>query len=223
MEKLHNSSNKDKVREVWQKLDTEILDYVFNILKSQAYIDHTKEVNSVYAFVPIIVYAFNKGKNLSQLEIKKMVKWFYYSQIRFRYISQLGGKLDKDLTIIINEENPFDKLLNLIALERNLEIMPNEFEGVGVLHPLWGIMKFYFKSNNAVCFSTGINIRKNMGKKYDLEWDHIFPYSVLKKNGYDMNNRIRYQFAQEITNRAVLTAVAIEPSRLKMQIVIFHK
>ena len=208
MEKLHNSSNKDKVREVWQKLDTEILDYVFNILKSQAYIDHTKEVNSVYAFVPIIVYAFNKGKNLSQLEIKKMVKWFYYSQIRFRYISQLGAKLDKDLTIIINEENPFDKLLNLIALERNLEIMPNEFEGVGVLHPLWGIMKFYFKSNNAVCFSTGINIRKNMGKKYDLEWDHIFPYSVLKKNGYDMNNRIRYQFAQEITNRAVLTAVA---------------
>ena len=208
MEKLHNSSNKDKVREVWHKLDTEILDYVFNILKSQAYIDHTKEVNSVYAFVPIIVYAFNKGKNLSQLEIKKMVKWFYYSQIRFRYISQLGGKLDKDLTIIINEENPFDKLLNLIALERNLEIMPNEFEGVGVLHPLWGIMKFYFKSNNAVCFSTGINIRKNMGKKYDLEWDHIFPYSVLKKNGYDMNNRIRYQFAQEITNRAVLTAVA---------------
>ncbi|MEE3152758.1 MAG: DUF262 domain-containing protein, partial [Candidatus Neomarinimicrobiota bacterium] len=208
MEKLHNSSNKDKVREVWQKLDTEILDYVFNILKSQAYIDHTKEVNSVYAFVPIIVYAFNKGKNLSQLEIKKMVKWFYYSQIRFRYISQLGGKLDKDLTIIINEENPFDKLLNLIALERNLEIMPNEFEGVGVLHPLWGIMKFYFKSNNAVCFSTGINIRKNMGKKYDLEWDHIFPYSILKKNGYDMNNRIRYQFAQEITNRAVLTAVA---------------
>ena len=208
MEKLHNSSNKDKVREVWHKLDTEILDYVFNILKSQAYIDHTKEVNSVYAFVPIIVYAFNKGKNLSQLEIKKMVKWFYYSQIRFRYISQLGYKLDKDLTIIINEENPFDKLLNLIALERNLEIMPNEFEGVGVLHPLWGIMKFYFKSNNAVCFSTGINIRKNMGKKYDLEWDHIFPYSVLKKNGYDMNNRIRYQFAQEITNRAVLTAVA---------------
>ena len=47
-----------------------------------------------------------------------------------------------------------------------------------------------------------------MGKKYDLEWDHIFPYSVLRDNGYDMNNRIKYQYAQEITNRAVLTAVA---------------
>ena len=98
MEKLHDSDNDEQIREVWQKLDTEVLDYVFNILKSQAFIDHTKEVNSVYAFVPIIVYAYKKGPNkLSQLEIKKMVKWFYYSQIRFRYISQLPQKLDKDL------------------------------------------------------------------------------------------------------------------------------
>ena len=209
MEKLHDSSNNEKIREVWKKLDTETLDYVFNILKSQAYIDHTKEVNSVYAFVPIIVYAFNQGKNnLSQLEIKKIVKWYYYSQIRHRYVSQLPQKLDKDLSIMRAEENPFDKLLNLIALERNLEITPNEFEGVGIQHPLWGLMKYYFKSKNAICLSTGINIRKNMGKKYDLEWDHIFPYSVLRDNGYDINNRIKYQYAQEITNRAVLTSIA---------------
>ena len=209
MEKLHDSDNDEKIREVWQKLDTEVLDYVFNILKSQAFIDHTKEVNSVYAFVPIIVYAYQKGTNkLSQLEIKKIVKWFYYSQIRFRYISQLPQKLDKDLFIVMNEDNPFDKMLNLIALERNLEITPNEFEGVGIQHPLWGLMKFYFKHKNAVCLSTGISIRKSMGKKYEMEWDHIFPYSVLRDNGYGMNNRIKYQYAQEITNRAVLTSVA---------------
>jgi hypothetical protein len=209
MEKLHDKTNNERIREVWEQLDDNVLDYVFNILKSQAYIDHTKEVNSVYAFVPIIVYSYHKGaNNLSQLEIKKIVKWFFYSQIRYRYISQLPQKLDKDLSIILSEDNPFDKLLNLIALERNLEITPNEFEGVGIQHPLWGLMKFYFKSKNAICLTTGINIRKNMGKKYDLEWDHIFPYSVLKKNGYNMNNRIKYQFAQEITNRAVLTATA---------------
>jgi len=209
MEKLHDSSNNERIREVWAKLDNEVLDYVFNILKSQAYIDHTKEVNSVYAFVPIIVYTYNQGTNsLSQLRIKKIVKWFYYSQVRYRYISQLPQKLDKDLAIIRDEENPFDKMLNLIALERNLDISPAEFEGVGIQHPLWGLMKFYFKSRNAICLTTGINIRKNMGKKYELEWDHIFPYSVLRDNGYGINNRIKYQYAQEITNRAVLTAAA---------------
>jgi hypothetical protein len=209
MEKLHDSSNEAKIQEVWKTLEGETLDYVFNILRSQAFIDHTKEVNSIYAFVPIIVFAYNNGtSNLSQQRIKKIVKWYYYSQVRYRYISQLPQKLDKDLSIISSEKNPFDKMLNLIALERNLEITPAEFEGVGIQHPLWGLMKCYFKSKNAICFTTGINIRKNMGKKYDLEWDHIFPYSVLRDNGYDMNNRIKYQYAQEITNRAILTAVA---------------
>jgi len=47
-----------------------------------------------------------------------------------------------------------------------------------------------------------------MGKKYSLEWDHIFPYSVLKENGYNLNNRYKYALAQEITNRAILTQVA---------------
>jgi hypothetical protein len=41
-----------------------------------------------------------------------------------------------------------------------------------------------------------------------LEWDHIFPYSVLKDEGYSINNRLKYALAQEITNRAILTQTA---------------
>ncbi len=209
MEKLHSVDNKSNIQEAWKKLDDVVLDYVMNIMQSQAYVDHTKEINSVYALVPIIVYVFNKdGNKLSQIEIKKVIKWFYYSQIRQRYISQLQQKLDKDVGIVVNQENPFDKLLNIIASERPLEISKDEFVGVGVSHALWGLMRFYFKSKGAVCFSTGINIRKNMGKKYGLEWDHIFPYSILRDNGYSKNNRLKYSYAQEITNRAVLTEIA---------------
>ncbi len=217
MERLHGIENMEKIKAAWDRLDKDILDYVFNLMKSQAYIDHTKEVNSVYAFIPIIVYAYNKGKdNLSQIEIKKAIKWFYYSQIRQRYISQLPQKLDKDLKIIVEEENPFDKLLNIIALERKLEIEKDEFIGVDVRHALWNLMKFYFKSKDAKCLSTGISIRKNMGKKYGLEWDHIFPYSVLKAHGYDWNNRRKFALAQEITNRAILTAVANRTKSAKL-------
>lgn len=209
LDKLHSQENKDNIKAVWKRLDEDVLDYVFNVLKSQAYIDHTKEVNSVYAFIPIIVYTFHKSpKKLSQLEIKKIVKWFYYSQIRQRYISQLQQKLDKDIGIVVKEDNPFDKLLNIIETERTLKISKDEFIGVGVSHALWGLMNFYFKSKEAICFTTGINIRKNMGKKYELEWDHIFPYSLLKEKGYNRNNRMKYSLAQEITNRAILTQVA---------------
>jgi len=209
MTKLHAEHNKEKLMEVWKNLDEETLDYVINLLKTHAYVDHSKEINSVYAIVPIIAYVYKQGKNnISQEMIKKIVKWFYYSQIRQRYISQLPQKLDKDLGIVSKSENPFDELLKNIEAERILKITPEEFIGVDIRNALYSLMRWYFKSKNAVCFTTGVGIRKNMGKKYSLEWDHIFPYSLLKERGYNMNNRHKYALAQEITNRIVLTQVA---------------
>lgn len=218
MEKLHSPENMPRIKEVWERLEDDTLDYVFNVMQTQAYIDHTKEINSVYALIPIIVFAFNKGKGrMSHNEIKKAVKWFYYSQIRNRYISQLPQKLDKDIKIIATEIDPFDKLLALIEADRKLEINKDEFIGVGVSHPLWGLMRWYFKSRGAICLTTGISIRKNMGTKYSLEWDHIFAYSVLKKEGYDWSlNRLKYSLAQEITNRVVLTQVGNRSKSAKL-------
>ena len=208
MEKLHTSDNRDEIKEVWKKLDNSVLDYTFNLLQSQAYIDHTDEVNSVYALIPIITYVYLKPNHkLTEEEIKKVVKWFYYSQIRFRYISQLPQKLDKDLKIVANSESPFDELLKIIEEERPLEIKPSEFVGRDIRHPLFSLMRWYFKSQGAVCLGTGLQLRRNMGKKYELERDHIFAYSVLRDSEYyDMNNRFDYSLAQEITNRAILTS-----------------
>jgi len=210
MKKLHDKNNHDKLKEAWKKLDGEVIDYVVNILRSQAYVDHSDEINSVYSLVPVVVYCYNKGvSSLTEKEVKKIIKWFYYSQIRQRYISQLPQKLDKDIGIVTKSENPFDELLYNIKVERPLNISPNEFIGVDVRNALFSLMRWYFKSKNAICFTTGNGIRKNMGKKYSLEWDHIFPYSgLLKEHGYNINNRHKYALAQEITNRAILTKIA---------------
>jgi hypothetical protein len=142
------------------------------------------------------------------VEIGKIVKWFYYSQVRSRYVSQLPTKLDRDLRLIAEAENPFDELLAVIAEERRLEITSDEFVGRSINHPLFSLMCWYFKQRSAICFTTGLAIRQAMGKQYQLENDHIFPYSRLKKAGYGHGNRIKYSLAQELTNRAILTKVA---------------
>lgn len=208
MRKLHDSENDKAIREAWAKLEGSTLDYVANLLQSHAFIDHTDEINSVYALIPIIVYCFHKGDHLSDLEIRKMVKWFYYSQIRGRYVSQLPQKLDHDLRIIKESDEPFDELLNVIAEERSLVITPNEFEGRSILHPLFPMVRWLLKSREAYCFTTGVKLRQTMGKRYALENDHIFPFSKLKAIGYGPENRLKYSLAQELTNRAVLTQVA---------------
>jgi uncharacterized protein with ParB-like and HNH nuclease domain len=211
MKKLHGRENLDKIKEAWKLLDDNVIDHVLNILQFHAHVNHSKEINSVYALIPIIVYTYKKHTNkesFTEEEIKKIVKWYYYSQIRQRYISQLPQKLDKDNYIAATSEQPFDELLNIIKAERSLEITPDEFVGTDIRNALYSLMTCYFKSRGAVCFNTGVGIEQNMGKKYSLEWDHIFPYSLLKKNGYNRKNKIKYSLAQEITNRAIITQLA---------------
>src|SRR4029077_5159617 len=112
----------------WDRLSGQVLDYVVSLMRSNAFVDHTDEINSVYALVPIIVYRFDKrNTHLSDREIRKMVKWFYYSQIRNRYVGQLQQKLDRDLRAIAEASSPFDELLSVISEERKLDITPDEF------------------------------------------------------------------------------------------------
>jgi len=213
MSKLHSADNKEVIQHAWHVLRDRVLDYTCNTLQSHAYVDHTHEINSVYALIPIITHVYHQpGNKLSENEINKVIKWFYYSQIRFRYISQLRHKLDKDIGIVVNSSNPFDELLNLINEDKALEIKPSEFKGRGILHPLFSLMRWYFKSNDAICLSKGVKLRKNMGEKYSLERDHIFAYARLNnsvnENGelyYDMDDKFDYSLAQEMTNRCILS------------------
>ena len=209
MKKLHDADNDEKLRAAWKLLDGQVLDYVASLMRSHAFVDHTDEINSVYALIPITVYCFEKGgAHLNDAEIRKLVKWFYYSQIRTRYVSQLPQKLDRDLRTIKESKNPFDELLAVIEEERRLEITSDEFVGRSISHPLFGLLRWYLKSRNAVCFTTGVALRQAMGKKYALENDHIFPYSKLKAQGFGQENRLKYSLAQELTNRAILTQIA---------------
>lgn len=209
MRKLHGAENDERIRAAWARLDGQVLDYVVSLMRSSAYVDHTDEINSVYALIPIIIYCYDKeGGHLTEDEIRKVVKWFYYSQIRTRYVSQLPQKLDRDLRVLVESSSPFDDLLKVIEEERPLPITAGEFEGRAIGHPLFGLMRWYFKSRNAVCLTTGVALRQTMGKRYQLENDHIFPFSRLKAAGYGKDNRIKYSLAQEVTNRAILTQVA---------------
>ncbi len=208
MRKLHGAENKEKIRAAWDRLDNQVLDYVVNIMRGHAFVDHTHEINSPYALIPIIVFCFvRKEKYLTDAQIRKIVKWFYYSQIRARYVSQLPQKLDFDLRIIAESEQPFDDLLGNIAEESRTEVLPSDFVGRATQHPLFSMVRWYLKSRGAVCLTTGMSLRKNMSSRYNLEHEHIFPYSKLKEAGW-RGNRLKYSLAQEFTNRAILTQVA---------------
>lgn len=208
MRLLHDPADDKPIRTAWERLDKETLDYVANIMQSHAYVDHTDEINSIYALIPIIAYCYQQDGHLTEVQTKKLVKWFYYSQIRVRYTSQLPQKLDHDLRVIKESAQPFDELLQVIKDERPLEVVPDEFAGRSISHPLFPMMRWYFKSRGATCLTTGVKLAQPMGSHYQLENDYIFPFSKLRDVGYGRENRLKYSLALEITNRAVLTQIA---------------
>ncbi|MBY3211854.1 GmrSD restriction endonuclease domain-containing protein [Rhizobium laguerreae] len=210
MRKLHSVDNNDAIRRVWKALDDKVLDYVANLLRGHAFVDHTDEINSIYAVIPIVAYCHRMNCNLSHNDIQKVVKWFYYSQVRRRYVSQLPQKLDHDLKIVATSDTPFDRLLEVIREDRGgaIAISPDEFVGSAVQHPLFGLLRWHLKSRGAKCLTTSVSIHQPMGERYKLEYDHIFAFANLKAAGYGQENRLRYQLAQELTNRAILTQIA---------------
>ena len=130
MKRLHSADNLEAIKDAWIRLDGQVLDYVTTILRTHAYVDHSDEINSVFALIPLIAYVYKKPNGqLTESEINKAVKWFYYSQLRQRYVSQTPQKLDKDLAIVKNSDQPFDELLGLIEQERSLTITEGEFVG----------------------------------------------------------------------------------------------
>ena len=49
MKRLHSMDNELNIKEAWEKLDKQVLDYVVNLLRTNAYVDHSYEINSVFA------------------------------------------------------------------------------------------------------------------------------------------------------------------------------
>ncbi|MCY4263650.1 MAG: DUF262 domain-containing protein, partial [Gammaproteobacteria bacterium] len=92
LEEAHDSSGnlvRRGIKDVWATLDSKVLDYVINLLRSKAFVDHTNEISTIYALIPLISFCYRMhGKTIPEAQLWRMVKWFYYSQIRRRYVSQ---------------------------------------------------------------------------------------------------------------------------------------
>ena len=51
MRKLHAQDNKADLQSAWDRLDKQVLDYVVNLLRTRAFVDHFHEISSPYALV----------------------------------------------------------------------------------------------------------------------------------------------------------------------------
>lgn len=208
LHKLHAPEDEDKVKQAWDRLANETIDYALNLLRGHAFLDHSNELATPFVIVLVVAWLYHCKEKPTQESIKRMVRWFYLAQARQRYSVGVLQKLETELKVIGKGADPWDHLVGFIAEKRSLEINEHELERVAIQSPLFTVMRWIFKARGAVCLTTGAKLHQIMGEKYALERDHIFPTRLLKEHGYAQTDYSRYALAQEIGNRMILTKVA---------------
>lgn len=203
---IHNKP-KDEVVAGWKSL-TKILDYMVGILPTSAFIHSTEDINTTNVLIPLIVHLALRGGHFpDEVDLKRTTHWLYAAHIWSRYTSQTDQRLEKDVSIVVRETNPWKALADEIIDQRGrIEVKPSDLEGRGTQHPLYRMTYILAKAHSAADWFNGLPLGTSSGKHYQLHNHHIFPHSILYKNGYDPENHLHRKVVNEIANMAFLTA-----------------
>ena len=204
-EHIH-TAQRAQLKEGWTKL-SKTLDYTTAILPGSAHIHSTGNMSSTNPLIPIVRFLIlNGGKFPSNASLRSGVHWLYLAQIHQRYAGQTNSRLEHDVTIVNREESPWQSLLDQIVVQRGrLEVLPDDFEGRGVGHPLYRMTLVLVKAHDAVDWFNGISLAAPTSDRFGIHSHHIFPSSALYRDELSSASYLDRQLVNAIANRAFLT------------------
>jgi hypothetical protein len=199
----------DTIKDAWSST-SKTLEYLVNVLRNDAYIDSSENLNTPYVLIPLVVYLTRRGGFFQQdVEKKGFLHWMYAALMWGRYSGSMESNMQADLNSLSSEDPVSELLSNIVRDRGRIKVEPQDLEGKGTNSSFYTLTYVTARSRGAIDWFTGMNLySRNLGKSFGLEDHHIFPQSVLYKNGYDPNEPKQKQKVNEIANRAFLTKKA---------------
>lgn len=202
--KYENFSKEDYIN-AWDKV-SKALDYLIPILKQDALILSTWELNTNNVLVPLVAYLVKNENRFRNHNKFRFLRWMFLALIWGRYSGQTDQRLDKDINIIYNTPDPVAGLIAQIEDQRGrLEVKPADLEGRGAQNALYRILYIVTKFNKAIDWANGGPIYDTMGKQNAIQSHHIFPQGYLYQTICDSDNHLDRKKVNEIANRAFIT------------------
>ena len=200
----------DDVKAAWPKV-RKALDYVFSVLKGDAYIDRGSTFPSMFVVIPLVAYLATTGRSQFDSETAKrsFLHWMFAALMWGRSSGSTETKLQADIEALKAADPPARLRENLIAERGRIKLEPKDLEGAGTASPFFPMAYIVARSRGAVDWFNGIALyQKQIGQSFGLEIHHIFPQAVLYKSGYDSSNAAHKRMVNEIGNLAFLTKQA---------------
>lgn len=200
----------EDVKGAWPKV-TKALNYVFNVLKGDAYIDNASTFPSMYVVMPLAAFFATSDRTSFDSEAQKrsFIHWMYAALMWGRYSGSTETKLQADIEALKSSDPPAKLRENLIAERGRIKVEAKDVEGAGVRSPLFPMCYIVARSRGAIDWFNGVALyQKQIGKSFGLEIHHIFPQAVLRKAGYEPANPAHKKLINEIANLAFVTKQA---------------
>lgn len=189
----------------WNKV-SKSMDYLVPILRQDALISNTNDLNSTNLLVPIVAHLLKNGCRFLGFEKNSFLYWMFLAVVWSRYSGQTEQRLDKDVYLVMNSQNPILDLVAQIEDQRGrIEVKSADLQGRGSGHPIYKMLYIITKHKKAVDWSNGGTIYDTMGNYYSIQSHHIFPQALLYENGLDSENYLHKKKVNEIANRAFIT------------------
>ena len=151
-------------------------------------------------------YLSKNGDKVSDgQERDKLLYWYVHSFLWGRFAGSVEGVLNQDIAAIDSEGNALDNLIALLRSWRgDLIVRPEHFSGWSLGSRFYPMLYLLTRVFGAQDFGNGLPLKANiLGKLNALQVHHIFPKSILYKNGYsrsEVNSIANFCFLTQDTN-----------------------
>ena len=211
--KIISSIPIESIKSAWDNTKNAI-HLTINFLKGNGQIESMDAIKSFYPLVPIGCIYHKMKHELSEKQSKLLLKWFFAAVIWSRYSVSVETTLDVDLSIIKNNDDYIEKMLDNIKQDRggNLNVKESDLVGADVRSPFFIMTYVLARLNHAKDWRTGTEFSlESSGIGFQNEIDHIFPKAVLQKHlmkKYDNNSSQVKKLVNDIGNQAFLSKVS---------------
>ena len=202
--KYEDFSKSDYV-EHWKKVSKSI-DYLVPLLEHEVLVSSAADLGSTNFLVPMIAHLLKNDCRFLEGKKNGFFYWMFLALVWSRYGAQTDQRLDKDVYLAINSQNPISDLVSEIEdLRGRIEVKSADIEGRGSVHPIYKMLHIITRHKKAVDWTDGEIIYKTVGDYSFVQSHHVFSQALLYKNGYSSDNLLDKKKVNEIANRAFMT------------------
>ena len=161
------------------------MQFAINFMRSNLGIESPALLSSSFILIALAYYGHKKDYSLPPEEVASLQQWVLLANAKGRYSRGSSETiLDQDIATLRDGGN-VDGLMDRLRLQvGRLDITPEELEGRNQRSSLFKTMFLAFRASDAKDWKDGVIISlSHSGMQHKLQFHHIFPKALLKKEG----------------------------------------